>query len=51
MILIGVVLAMILMALIATWIPAQRAFSVDPRMLLRDARDLTFEDVVDGNSA
>jgi predicted permease len=32
----GVVLAMALLGLLATWIPAQRALSVDPMMLLRD---------------
>jgi ABC-type antimicrobial peptide transport system permease subunit len=31
----GVVFAMSLMGLLATWIPAQRALSVDPVMLLR----------------
>jgi len=32
----GVVLAMALLGLLATWIPAQRALAVDPAMLLRD---------------
>ena len=32
----GVVLAMLLLGLLATWIPAQRALSVDPMVLLRD---------------
>jgi predicted permease len=32
----GVVLAMALLGLVATWIPAQRALSVDPMMLLRE---------------
>ena len=32
----GVVLAMALLGVLATWIPAQRALSVDPAMLLRD---------------
>ncbi|HLY39780.1 MAG TPA: ADOP family duplicated permease [Terracidiphilus sp.] len=32
----GVVLAMALLGLIATWIPAQRALSVDPMALLRE---------------
>jgi ABC-type antimicrobial peptide transport system permease subunit len=32
----GVVLAMALLGLAATWIPAQRALSVDPMMLLRE---------------
>ena len=32
----GVVLAMALLGLIATWIPAQRALSVDPLILLRE---------------
>jgi ABC-type antimicrobial peptide transport system permease subunit len=32
----GVVLAMSLMGLLATWIPAQRALSIDPMMLLRE---------------
>jgi ABC-type antimicrobial peptide transport system permease subunit len=32
----GVVFAMALLGLLATWIPAQRALSVDPMMLLRE---------------
>jgi ABC-type antimicrobial peptide transport system permease subunit len=32
----GVVLTMLLMGLVATWIPAQRALSVDPLILLRE---------------
>jgi ABC-type antimicrobial peptide transport system permease subunit len=32
----GVVLAMLLVGLVATWIPAQRALSVDPLLLLRE---------------
>jgi len=32
----GVVLAMVLLGLLATWIPARRALSVDPAMLLRE---------------
>jgi hypothetical protein len=32
----GVILAMLLLGLIATWIPAQRALSADPLMLLRE---------------
>jgi predicted permease len=36
LILAGVVLAMALLGLLATWIPAQRALSVDPVMLLRE---------------
>jgi predicted permease len=36
LVLAGVVLAMALLGLIATWIPAQRALSVDPMMLLRE---------------
>ncbi len=32
----GVVLAMLLLGLLATWIPAQRALSIDPLILLRD---------------
>ena len=32
----GVVAAMALLGLIATWIPAQRALSIDPAILLRD---------------
>jgi ABC-type antimicrobial peptide transport system permease subunit len=36
LVLAGVVLAMALLGLVATWIPAQRALSVDPLVLLRD---------------
>jgi predicted permease len=32
----GVVLAMALLGLLATWVPAQRALAIDPAMLLRD---------------
>ena len=32
----GVVLAMALLGLLATWIPAQRALSIQPSMLMRD---------------
>lgn len=32
----GVVLAMALLGLLATWIPAQRALSLDPLRLLRE---------------
>jgi predicted permease len=32
----GVVVAMLLLGLLATWIPAQRALSVDPMVLLRE---------------
>ncbi|HMG85005.1 MAG TPA: ABC transporter permease [Terracidiphilus sp.] len=32
----GVVLAMLLLGLLAIWIPAQRALSIDPMMLLRE---------------
>jgi ABC-type lipoprotein release transport system permease subunit len=32
----GVVLAMMMLGLVATWIPAQRALSVDPLILLRE---------------
>jgi predicted permease len=35
LVLAGVVLAMCLLGLLATWIPAQRALSVDPALLLR----------------
>lgn len=34
--LVGVVLAMLLLGLVATWIPAQRALSVNPLILLRE---------------
>jgi predicted permease len=36
LVLAGVVLAMLLLGLLATWIPAQRALSVDPAILLRE---------------
>ncbi len=36
LVLAGVVLAMSLLGLLATWIPARRALSVDPMMLLRE---------------
>jgi ABC-type antimicrobial peptide transport system permease subunit len=36
LVLAGVVLAMALLGLLATWIPARRALSVDPAMLLRE---------------
>jgi len=32
----GVVVAMVFLGLLATWIPAQRALSVDPLILLRE---------------
>jgi ABC-type lipoprotein release transport system permease subunit len=32
----GVVLVMLLLGLLATWIPAQRVLSVDPLILLRE---------------
>jgi ABC-type lipoprotein release transport system permease subunit len=32
----GVIVAMSMLGLIATWIPARRALSVDPMMLLRE---------------
>jgi ABC-type lipoprotein release transport system permease subunit len=32
----GAVLSMLLFGLLATWIPAQRALSVDPLVLLRE---------------
>jgi ABC-type antimicrobial peptide transport system permease subunit len=32
----GVVLAMLVLGLVATWIPAQRALSADPLLLLRE---------------
>jgi ABC-type lipoprotein release transport system permease subunit len=35
LVLAGVVVAMSLLGLVATWIPAQRALSVDPVILLR----------------
>jgi len=36
LVLAGVVLAMLLLGLVATWIPAQRALSIDPMKLLRE---------------
>ena len=36
MVLAGVVLAMLLLGVLATWIPAQRALSIDPMMLLHE---------------
>ena len=36
LVLAGVVLAMALLGLVATWIPAQRALSIDPAVLLRE---------------
>jgi len=36
LVLAGVVLAMLLLGVVATWIPAQRALSVDPLILLRE---------------
>jgi len=36
LVLAGVVLAMLLLGLLATWIPAQRALSADPLKLLRE---------------
>jgi ABC-type antimicrobial peptide transport system permease subunit len=36
LVLTGVVLAMLFLGLLATWIPAQRALSVDPMKLLRE---------------
>ena len=36
MVLAGVVLAMAMLGLVATWIPAQRALSIDPAILLRE---------------
>ena len=36
LVLAGVVLAMLLLGLVATWIPAQRALGVDPLILLRE---------------
>ena len=36
LVLTGVVLAMSMLGLLATWIPAQRALSIDPIMLLRE---------------
>ena len=36
LVLAGVVLVMLLLGLLATWIPAQRALGVDPLILLRE---------------
>jgi ABC-type lipoprotein release transport system permease subunit len=36
LVLAGVVVAMLLLGLLATWIPAQRALSLDPSILLRE---------------
>jgi predicted permease len=36
LVLVGAVLAMMLVGLVATWIPAQRALAVDPVMLMRE---------------
>jgi len=36
LVLVGVVLAMALLGLLATWIPARRALSVNPMILLRE---------------
>jgi ABC-type antimicrobial peptide transport system permease subunit len=36
LVLTGVVLAMALLGLVATWIPAQRALSINPAILLRE---------------
>ena len=36
LVLAGVLLAMVLLGLLATWIPAQRALSIDPMILLRE---------------
>jgi ABC-type antimicrobial peptide transport system permease subunit len=36
LVLAGVVVAMLLLGLVATWIPAQRVLSVDPMKLLRE---------------
>jgi ABC-type antimicrobial peptide transport system permease subunit len=36
LVLAGAVLAMALLGLLATWIPAQRALKIDPVLLLRD---------------
>jgi ABC-type lipoprotein release transport system permease subunit len=35
-VLVGVVLAMAMLGLVATWIPARRALSIDPMILLRE---------------
>ena len=36
LVLAGVVVAMALLGLVATWIPAKRALSIDPAILLRE---------------
>jgi ABC-type lipoprotein release transport system permease subunit len=36
LVLVGTVLAMLLLGLVTTWIPAQRALSIDPAILLRE---------------
>jgi ABC-type lipoprotein release transport system permease subunit len=36
LVLAGVVLAMLVLGLLATWVPAQRALSVNPMILLRE---------------
>jgi ABC-type lipoprotein release transport system permease subunit len=36
LVLTGVILSMAMLGLVATWIPAQRALSVDPLVLLRE---------------
>jgi ABC-type antimicrobial peptide transport system permease subunit len=36
LVLAGTILAMLLLGLLATWIPAQRALSIDPMILLRE---------------
>jgi len=36
LVLLGVVLAMVFLGLLATWIPAHRALSIDPVILLRE---------------
>jgi ABC-type lipoprotein release transport system permease subunit len=36
LVLAGVVLAMLLLGLAATWVPAQRALALDPSTLLRE---------------
>jgi ABC-type lipoprotein release transport system permease subunit len=36
LVLAGVVLTMLLLGLLATWIPARRALSLDPLILLRE---------------
>jgi ABC-type antimicrobial peptide transport system permease subunit len=36
LVLVGAVIAMFVVGLVATWIPARRALSVDPLILLRE---------------